>query len=451
MKIPLAPPSIEKIFEIKGKQDSHRLLNLFTKFGPTDHKDRYLHWDELRYREPPEGFTVEDHWFGTKLARSKLLSPLPLFDKEQRQFNFGRPDCVLRMLHELDQNASGRIRMAEPIANPNTRDTYLINSLMEEAINSSQLEGAATTRSVAKEMIRKNRAPRNRSEQMIFNNYYAMQFVREHKDEKLTRPMIYELHRIVTEKTFDEPQDAGKLRKSNDVHVVDTQGIVLHKPPKAEELKNRLKVLCDFANKDNPRAFVHPVIKGILLHFMFAYDHPFVDGNGRTARALFYWYMARNKYWLIEFISISQILKKAHAQYARSFLFTETDENDTTYFIIHQLEVILQAIEELHIYLARKIQELKSASLLLEKTKLEGVLNQRQLAVLEHALKNTNAIYSIKEHQNIHGVTYQTARMDLLTLSDKLKLLQKLKDGQQFIFMSPPDLRQRLEAAKLKS
>ena len=341
--------------------------------------------------------------------------------------------------------------MAEPIANPNTRDTYLINSLMEEAINSSQLEGAATTRQVAKEMIRKNRAPRNRSEQMIFNNYYAMQFVREHKDEKLTRPMIYELHRIVTEKTFDEPQDAGKLRKSNDVHVVDTQGTVLHKPPKAEELKNRLKVLCDFANKDNPRAFVHPVIKGILLHFMLAYDHPFVDGNGRTARALFYWYMARKEYWLIEFISISQILKKAQAQYARSFLFTETDENDTTYFIIHQLEVILQAIEELHIYLARKIQELKSASLLLEKTKLEGVLNQRQLAVLEHALKNTNAIYSIKEHQNIHGVTYQTARMDLLTLSDKLKLLQKLKDGQQFIFMSPPDLRQRLEAAKLKS
>ena len=161
--------------------------------------------------------------------------------------------------------------------------------------------------------------------------------------------------------------------------------------------------------------------------------------------------MARNEYWLIEFISISQILKKAHAQYAKSFLFTETDENDTTYFIIHQLQVILRAIKELHIYLARKIQELKSASLLLEKTKLEGVLNQRQLAVLEHALKNTNAIYSIKEHQNIHGVTYQTARMDLLTLSDKLKLLQKLKDGQQFIFMSPPDLRQRLQAAKLKS
>ena len=84
----------------------------------------------------------------------------------------------------------------------------------------------------------------------------------------------------------------------------------------------------------------------------------------------------------------------------------------------------------------------------MSRTKLAGVLNHRQLAVLEDALKNPNAIYSIKVHRNIHGVTYQTARMDLLTMSDKLKLLQKLKDGQTFIFMSPPDLRQRLQAAK---
>ena len=448
MTVPMAPPSMEKFFTLNSKQDGLRFLKLLTEFGPTDHKNRYLHWDEMRYKEPPENFNVEEHWFGTKLARSKLLSPLPLLDKTQKEFQFGRPDCVLRMLHELDQNASGRIRMAEPIANSNTRDTYLINSLMEEAISSSQLEGAVTTRQVAKEMIRKNRAPRNRSEQMIFNNYHAMQFVREHKDKKLKPAMIYGLHRIVTEKTLDEPKDAGKLRTSDDVHVVDTQGTVLHIPPKAEELKHRIKVLCDFANKDSPVAFVHPVIKGILLHFMLAYDHPFVDGNGRTARVLFYWYMARHKYWLIEFISISRILKKAHAQYGRSFLFTETDDNDTTYFIIHQLEVIQRAIKELHTYLTRKIDHLKSASLLLERTKLEGVLNHRQLAVLEDALKNPNAIYSIKEHRNIHGVTYQTARMDLLTMSDKLRLLQKLKDGRTFIFMSPPDLRQRLQAAK---
>ncbi|WP_420640684.1 Fic family protein [Candidatus Leptofilum sp.] len=374
---------------------------------------------------------------------------MPFFDIEQRPFQFGMPDCVLRMLHEIDQNASGRIRMAEPITNASTRDSYLINSLIEEAINSSQLEGAATTRKVAKEMIRTKRPPRNRSEQMIFNNFQAMQFVQEYQKERLTPAMIYELHRIVTDKTLDDPTAAGRLRgEDDDIQIIDNQGNLLFVPPSADELPERLRRLCKFANEKDSNSFIHPVIRAILLHFMLAYDHPFVDGNGRTARALFYWQMAREKYWLIEFTSISQIIKMAPAQYARAFLYTETDDNDVTYFIIHQLRVIQRAIEQLHTYLARKTQELKSATQLLVKTKLEGVLNHRQLALLENALKEPNAIYRIREHQNVHGVAYQTARTDLLMMADELNLLHKVKDGKTFIFLSPPDLRQRLDDTK---
>ncbi len=450
MRIPSAPPSFHKVLEmVRQKEDPDKLLQLFTQFAPTDYKDRYLHWDELRYRDPPAGFTIEEHWFGTKFARSKLLKSLPFFDIEQRPFQFGMPDCVLRMLHEIDQNASGRIRMAEPITNASTRDSYLINSLIEEAINSSQLEGAATTRKVAKEMIRTKRPPRNRSEQMIFNNFQAMQFVQEYQKERLTPAMIYELHRIVTDKTLDDPTAAGRLRgEDDDIQIIDNQGNLLFVPPSADELPERLRRLCKFANEKDSNSFIHPVIRAILLHFMLAYDHPFVDGNGRTARALFYWQMAREKYWLIEFTSISQIIKMAPAQYARAFLYTETDDNDVTYFIIHQLRVIQRAIEQLHTYLARKTQELKSATQLLVKTKLEGVLNHRQLALLENALKEPNAIYRIREHQNVHGVAYQTARTDLLMMADELNLLHKVKDGKTFIFLSPPDLRQRLDDTK---
>ena len=179
---------------------------------------------------------------------------------------------------------------------------------------------------------------------------------------------------------------------------------------------------------------------------MLAYDHPFVDGNGRTARALFYWSMAREKYWLIEFVSISKIIKEAPIQYARSFLHTESDDNDTTYFVIHQLDVIQKAIQALHRYLAEKMAGVKSAAILLEKSDLSTDLNHRQLAILDHALKNPSAIYSFKNHQSFHGVTYQTARTDLLKMADDLKLLQKLKHGRTFLFMSPDDLNERLEA-----
>lgn len=449
MKLPLTPPNIEKILA-QAVHNPDKLLALITKSRATDHKERYLHWDELRYREPPDGFTVEEVWLGTKLARTKLRKELPFVDKSKRPFTFATPDSVLKMLYEIDKNASGRVHMSEPIANVNSRDSYLINSLMEEAIHSSQLEGAVTTRKVAKKMIRQDRSPKDRSEQMVFNNYHAMLFVQEHKNEELTPAMIHELHRIVTDKTLGDSDIAGRLRTvDDDIQITDHEGNILHTPPPSDELQQRLKVICNFANEDDSTVFLHPVIRAILLHFMLAYDHPFVDGNGRTARALFYWSMARSKYWLIEFVSISQIIKKAHAQYARAFLYTETDENDTTYFIIHQLHIIQLAIEQLHVYFARKTKELTSAAQLLEKTKLDGLLNYRQLALLEHALKNPSALYRIKEHHNTHGITYQTARVDLLKMSDELNLLHKVKDGKTFIFLSPPDLGQRLKKMEL--
>jgi Fic family protein len=63
---------------------------------------------------------------------------------------------------------------------------------------------------------------------------------------------------------------------------------------------------------------------------MLGYEHPFEDGNGRTARALFYWSMLNQGFWLTEFLTVSKILRKAPAKYARSFLYTEQDSNDLT-------------------------------------------------------------------------------------------------------------------------
>lgn len=97
---------------------------------------------------------------------------------------------------------------------------------------------------------------------------------------------------------------------------------------------------------------MHPVIIAIVLHSWLAYDHPFVDGNGRTARAPFYWSMLSQGFWLVEFLSISSILRKAPATSSRSFLHAETDENDLTYFILYHLKVIRRAIDELRAYMA---------------------------------------------------------------------------------------------------
>jgi Fic family protein len=207
-----------------------------------------------------------------------------------------------------------------------------------------------------------------------------------------------------------------------------------------------MEELCRFANDSHESPFIHPLVKAIVIHFMMGWIHPFVDGNGRTARALFYWSMAKSGYWLIEFTSISRVLKKAPAQYARAYLYSETDDNDLTYFMDHQLNVISEAIRALHAYLAAKSKEIADTrKLIASSPKLKGKLNHRQLAAMDHFLKNSHLAYRIHEHQNANQVTYETARTDLLEMVS-LGLLEKHREGKSFVFQMPQKLREKLAA-----
>lgn len=442
MKIPQSPPSVESVLS-----DSSTDITEMLKQGPL-YKGRYLHWDQLRHRTPPAKLILEAWWAGIKIARRSLYTDLPLQDKSDLSVKFGTPDPVLRALHEIDSQASGSVAMPGALVSSEDRDRYLVSSLIEEAITSSQLEGAATTREVAKEMLRSGRSPQDRNERMILNNFYAMQRIREWQDEPLTPELILSMHRIVSENTLDDPGAEGRLRRANEkISVMDaTNSVVLHEPPPAKSLAVRLKRLCAFANwDDSDENFVHPVIRAILLHYMLAYDHPFVDGNGRTARALFYWSMARSGYWLMEYISISRLIKQAPTKYGYAYLYSETDNNDATYFIIHQLDIIKRAIEALHDYLDRKGTEQRSAEQLLRHApNLANAMNHRQVAILSHALRHPGHDYTVESHRRSHQITPQTSRTDLMQLVE-LNLLQQYKRGRAFVFAAPEDLRQYIE------
>ncbi|MHB8551039.1 MAG: Fic family protein, partial [Acidiferrobacterales bacterium] len=334
MKMSLSPPPLSELLPRLGPKELPRVLGL--QLGPLV-AGRYFHWDELRHRTAPQGLSHEAWWAGIKIARQGLLKQLPFQDKHEHPVLFGMLDPVLRALHDIDRRVGGLVAMGKSIVSGEDRDRYLVSSLIEEAITSSQLEGAATTREEAKAMLRSGRKPRDRSERMILNNFRVMEHIRELRDEPLNPEMVLGMHRMVSEGALDDASAAGRLRRENEkIRVMDAQySVVLHDPPEAASLPQRLKRLCAFANETDGEPFVHPVIRAILLHYMLAYDHPFVDGNGRTARALFYWSLARSGYWLMEYVSISRLIKPAPAQYGRAYLHSETDNNDTTYFIIH--------------------------------------------------------------------------------------------------------------------
>ena len=440
MGIPSTPP---KLKDLMAEIEPERLPHIFSLIQKVRTPHRYLHWGKLRHCTPPQGISHREWWMAVKLSRMDALKPMTLKDTGGEPFLFAVPECVMKELHQIDLGAGGLVSLPDPITNSHTRDRYLVNSLIDEAITSSQLEGSVTTRKVAKEMIRSGRKPRDTSERMILNNYLTMQRIRDLKQSTLSEELVFDIHRLVTERTLDDLTAAGRFRRANEECVVgDGFGQVYHQPPRAEELPERMAAMCAFANGKSPDYFIHPLVRAILLHFWLAYDHPFVDGNGRTARALFYWGMLHSGYWLFEFISISSILRKAPAAYARSFLYTETDDNDLTYFLIEQIRVIHRAIRELHTYIERKTEEVREIE---SHMRALDLLNHRQVELIRHALKHPGQRYTIASHQKSHNVAYQTARTDLLRLAE-CGLLEKWKKGKQMVFTAPEDASDRLRS-----
>ncbi|WP_024794340.1 Fic family protein [Tomitella biformata] len=448
MKTPAPLPSFIQAFKEVG-QDLDRLVHVLGVAEQAGDRD-YLTWDKIRFKQPPSGLTHEDWWFAIKMGRRSALRPLPLTVRGEdgdTNLKYALPDRVLRALDNVANTASGQIALPSNVLGAASNERFVIASLIEESISSSQLEGASTSRRVAKDMLVHNKQPRTLSEQMIVNNYRAMQHVREIQDQDFTPEAICEIHRIVTDQTPENPDAAGQIQADPDpadrVKILDEHGKVLHSPPPAVELPGRLQALCDFANA-GPDAdpYVPPVVRALAIHFMAGYDHYFEDGNGRTVRVLFYWSMLKQGYWLTEHLAISNILRKAPSKYARSFIHTEQDDGDLTYFLVYHLAVIQRAIEELDAYLLQRSTDIRRVQAM-ARPGVSG-FNYRQAELLESAVRNPTNYYTVDSHSGYHGVSKQTARNDLYEL-ERRELLERTKLGRQFAWVPKAGLLETLQ------
>ncbi|MCK4670256.1 MAG: Fic family protein [Nanoarchaeota archaeon] len=441
MRIPEPPPDIKNIFE-KEKEELFNYLrrediqNFIKRIN-----NQYLSWDEFKYRKSPRGTKNELLWALVKLIRNSDMKNLKISKIKSFNFKYKLINKVQQKLHEFDLNLGGSLG-TNSIVPEEEREKFLISSIMEEAIASSQLEGAATTRKVAKEMLKTSRKPKNKSEKMILNNYLTIKKILELKDKKLTKDTILEIHKSMTRDALDNKEDEGKFRVTNDIHVIDNiTGKIFYSPPDFKHIPQLIDGFCNFANKNGAEEFMHPIVKAIILHFLMGYIHPFADGNGRTARAIFYWYLLVHGYWLFEFMSISRTIIKSPSQYARAYLYTEGDENDLTYFINYQVRTIDLALKDLGEYIASQIKEKEK---LYEFLRIEG-LNIRQIHILKKFSENPKKVMTIKEVENVFDVVYQTARNDLLKLEDLGFLIKKKLGKQKFLFLRAENFKDKIK------
>lgn len=444
-----SPP---ELIDISQYNNNKQFLDYVSKYQAVDQKGRYLHWNEFKWRIDETDNKVMA-WHATKFNRRVLLKQIELLDKKNNKFQFCIPESLQSKLYQITKRiGSGGKNISNTKAASDIQETFLVSSLlMEEAISSAQLEGANTTRRIAKDMLETERPPKNEDEQMVINNFLLMKEAKNRCNEPLSIELILDFHRIATLGTTKNSVIPGEFRQDDDVCIADgLEGTIVHQPPDFIKIPSRMKTLCEFTNNEHASVdstiFIEPIVKAIILHFMIGYEHPFADGNGRTARALFYWFLLKSGYQLFEYIPISKLLKKAPIKYGSSYLRTETDDNDLTYFIYYQVEIILRAINEFVDYLKLKTQEYYELMDWFENSKINSNLNNAQRIIIKKAVKNPGRVFTVKEIKNDFGVVENTAR-DYLNRLVKLKLLAKSKDGRTTLYIAPANLKEKLTKA----
>jgi len=407
----------ELIEKIQGSKEIQEILSKARK--------EYVYWDKFKYYPFPKNITPEEAWAFLKITRSSN-EKTPIKSNLGENFTYSITKSLYQKLNFIDTHGAGLLKSFKDKPSSAQASKYIISSLTEEAIASSQIEGANTTHKVAKDMILSQRKPRNKSEQMIVNNYLAMQKIAEWKDLELTEQMLLDLQKILTDQTIDDTSIVGRFRNDEDE-------IIVHDPPKKELMLSELKRLIKYANKieDEGEDFTHPVIKATILHFWFAYLHPFPDGNGRSSRAIFYWYLLKNNYWLIEYISVSRAIKQSRKAYDNAFLYSENDDNDITYFLLYIAETFQKSILQFMEHFEKKMEE---ANELKKVTAVLGKFNPRQVVLLKYFLIHSDEYTDVITHQNKHGISRPSAYNDLRFLVQKGYLVETRK-GKRLVYM----------------
>ena len=370
----------------------------------------YLPRREIIHRLPVS-MPISRVWPELQQARKEISEKLPLSAMDGSAFWWVLTDHILEESEKVIALARRELIFDRP-----EYQAAFEEAVLDEAVYSSVIEGAFTTRKEAQAFIWEGRTPKNKSEQMVKNNYEALTYVLENIDVPITKETIFQIYSLVTKDTLEEPA-ASDCYRSEPVFVRSQRGEVVHTAPRAEQVPQMMDALVAFIADSE----LSPLIKACVAHFYFVYVHPFIDGNGRTARALSYMILLQAGYDFFRYFSISGVIAEERSKYYKAIKDVEDDGYDMTYFIDYSIGMLARTVKKMEDRLVNKVVMEER----LNQLKTSGA-NDRLIAGAEWLLKSPNNSVTIKAWEKKFGVVTETARQDLFKLEEAGIVKRKL-------------------------
>ncbi|MGL6025160.1 MAG: Fic family protein [Cetobacterium sp.] len=292
----------------------------------------YYSESELKYRV--EKTKIEKVWNDVVNFRKKNGYTTSFESQEGTIFFYYIRKIIKENIHKLE--SSSKINLTDRKL---AKKVYS-ESLIDEAMSSSAIEGAFSTRRRTKDLVEGCCIPETKDEKMILNNYNALKFINENNDVLITDELVIELHNIIIFGTLDEC-DITERYRDDLVVLKDANNKEVYEAPKCELVEELMSQLIDYINEDTKE---NVFIKASIIQFMFLYIHPFFDGNGRTGRALSYMYLIKKGYGFFKFFSISYVVNEYKSKYYKSILKCEDEYSDLSYFIDFNIDMMSKAV-----------------------------------------------------------------------------------------------------------
>ena len=305
------------------------------------------------------------------------------------------------------------------------KDDWIVDmqreALILEAHHSTHIEGTALSLEQAQDILegKKLKGINMDDERELLNYKKAMDFISKYlgKDDPITVGIIRELHKITVSGVRGEKADPGNFRRIQNYVANSLTREIIYTPPGPLEVPHLMREFVAWINRSED---LSPVFIAGIAQFQFVHVHPFIDGNGRTARLLSTLILYKSGYDFKRLFSISEYYDKDRPAYYNAIQTVSNNDMDMTGWLEYFVAGLRSQMEEIQ----EKGKQLIKQDAALQKIKKTG-LNTRQEKAIKYLLKNRTI--SVNEYQSAASCIRRTAQRDLGNLIEKgiIKIVAK--------------------------